>query len=453
MMKKTDLKKIYKNPQNRNLLNNIVGTIVIKGVAMFLNLFTMPAYIRYFQNNEILGVWFSLVSILNWILTFDLGIGNGLRNHLVPALHAKDVAKIKQLISSAYFMLGVVSLFLGGIGYFLIGKLNINVILNVSSQEIENRILVESVRIVFLGVILQFFLRIITSIFYAMQKTALPNLLTLISSISILFFVKTYKTDLVTSRLIALSIAQAVCVCLPLLVATIWTFTNKLKYAKPNIKMIDWKIGKQVVGLGGEFFVIQICLMLITSTNEILISYLAGPSYTVEYQVYNRIFYMIVTLFSLLTQPMWSAFSQANAEKNYLWMKSVYQKFKFLALLGSIGGIGLAIIFKPIVFIWLGKDSISVSIEYALCFAILMSVTIFINSATCIANGMNELRCQIIWTIVGAVAKIPVSFLLVRITDSWIGVVMANIIVLCPLLIMQSYNSDKRLKNKIELRN
>ena len=114
------------------LLNNIVETILIKGVALFLTLFTMPSYMRYFNNQNVLGVWFTLVSILNWILMFDLGIGNGLRNHLVPQINAGNMQEVKKLVSSAYILLGSISAIAGVIGFIAIEHINLNELFNIS---------------------------------------------------------------------------------------------------------------------------------------------------------------------------------------------------------------------------------------------------------------------------------------------------------------------------------
>ena len=57
-----------------------------------------------------LGVWFTILSVLNWILSFDVGIGNGLRNHLTVALTNKDYEEGKRLISSSYLVLGALTL-------------------------------------------------------------------------------------------------------------------------------------------------------------------------------------------------------------------------------------------------------------------------------------------------------------------------------------------------------
>lgn len=445
-------KKICCKIENKKLMNNIIGTVAIKGIAMFLTLFTMPSYIKYFNNQQILGVWFSIVSLLNWILTFDMGIGNGLRNHLVPALVAKDNKKIKELISSAYLLLGFISLVLGLLGFFLLKAVNFNNLFNISDKIIDSNTLLLGIRIVFCGVILQFFLKIITSVFYAMQKTVIPNLLSLISAILILIFVNIYKSGDIESKFIALSYAQVITLCLPLFIATIITFRNLLSEAKPNLHYFNLEIGRKVIGLGGQFFIVQICLMITTSTNEMLISYLSNSYYVVEYQAYNRIFYMVVTIFSLLIQPMWSAFAEANASHNYVWMLNIYKRFKLLSVIGSFVCLFIAVIFRQIVNLWLGNGTITVNFSYSLLFAILISITLFINSSTSVANAMNELNCQIIWTVIGAIIKIPLSFVMVKYLDGWIGVVVANIIVLLPLMIFQSLISERSLKKKIQAR-
>lgn len=444
-----DFEKKFSSKENRSLFYNIAGTIGIKGLAMCLTLFTMPSYIKYFQDNAVLGIWFSMVSVLNWILTFDLGIGNGLRNQLVPYLNRNDKKEVKYLISSSYFFLGIISMIMLFIGTLLISKIDLNTLLNISDKVIGAKILSISVLIVFAGVIFRFFLQIIVSIFYAMQQTVIPNILTLISSILVLVFVNIYKQGSVENKLVALSLAQSITLCLPLLIATVVIFRTRLKEEKPSFKAIDWNRGKKVVSLGGKFFLIQICLMIISSTNDILISNLTLPEATVEFQAYNRIFYTIITLFSLLTQPMWSAFSQANATRNYVWIRKIYNKFNTLAFFGTILGFGIALIFKFIVRLWLGENSVPIHLSYALWFAVLISVNLFINASTCVANGLNELRCQMIGTVIGAILKVPLSIVLVRVFNSWIGVIISNIFVLTPLMFMQLYDTNRKLNMKI----
>lgn len=433
----------YKEKDNRILINNMAGTLLIKGLAMVLTLFTMPIYINYFDNKEAVGIWFSMVSVLNWILTFDLGIGNGLRNNLVVALAENDKKAIKTLISSAYYFLGIISFFILIIGNICLNFIDVNKILNISTDIFSVHILRKCVKIVFSGIVLQFFLRIITSILYAMRKTAVANLLTLISSASILIFVSFFRPRSLEDRLLVLSFAQAVTTCLPLLIATVIIFFTLLKDSKPSFKSFNLEMGKRIMNLGGQFLVIQICLMIITSTNEILISRLSDISYVVEYQAYYRIFYMVVTLFSLVCQPMWSSFAKAYVAKQYLWIKHTYHKFQLAAIICCALTVLISLIFDQLVVLWLGENVVHTSMKYSIAFSAFVSVSVLVNSTSCLANGLNMLKCQVKWSIVGALAKVPLSIFFVVLSGEWIGVLYANIIALLPLLVFQTIQNRK----------
>ena len=58
------------------------------------------------------------------------------------------------------------------------------------------------------------------------------------------------------------------------------------------------------------------------------------------------------------------------------------------------------------------------------------------------------LQCQVRWSFIGAIIKIPLSIMFVKLTGEWIGVVIANIIALAPLLVFQNIQNEKTL-NKL----
>ena len=45
---------------------------------MLISFLTIPLMLNYL-NNEEYGLWILVLSITNWIYTFDIGIGNGLK--------------------------------------------------------------------------------------------------------------------------------------------------------------------------------------------------------------------------------------------------------------------------------------------------------------------------------------------------------------------------------------
>ncbi|MGK5436661.1 hypothetical protein ACSNNV_15320 [Faecalibacterium prausnitzii] len=101
-MKKV-LTRYLGDKDNRTLLLNVAGNYLVKGGAMLVSLLMMPAYMRYFESQAVLGMWFTLIQLLNWIMLLDFGIGGGLRNKIVEPLQKGDKERVIELVSAAYF--------------------------------------------------------------------------------------------------------------------------------------------------------------------------------------------------------------------------------------------------------------------------------------------------------------------------------------------------------------
>lgn len=60
-----------------NYLRQVKGAVVYKGVAMIASFLAIPMMIRYLGQEQF-GVWSTLLTVMSWIVFFDLGIGNGI---------------------------------------------------------------------------------------------------------------------------------------------------------------------------------------------------------------------------------------------------------------------------------------------------------------------------------------------------------------------------------------
>jgi O-antigen/teichoic acid export membrane protein len=426
---------IYKN--NTNIIANIVGSFVVKGGAMVVTVITTPAYIRYFDNNIALGVWFTILALLQCVIQFDLGIGNGLRNKLTEEIAKNNNLETKKYISSAYCILGFGAI-CASLCFAIISKyINWNNILNVNENAISGEYLKLCLQIVFSGVMIQLVLKLINSILYALQKSSLVNFLSLFSSIIILIVVTTCPNLGAERNLKVLSLVNILAVNLPLLVATVFVFCTSLKGARPQFKMFRKSYAQSIWGVGILFFVLQTMIILITSANEFFITKLCSPKLTVDYQIYNKMFNMISSVFSLALIPIWSAVTKAQAENNMKWILKLHNVLLFCASVVIVFELLMVPFMQFIVNIWLGNESIVISYEVALIFAIANGVLLW-HSVNCqIANGMGYLKPQLIFLTIGAISKIPLSILLVNLSNWWVGIILSNIIALLPLSIIQ----------------
>lgn len=441
-------KLINTNENNKAIVYNTIGAFLVKGGALVISLFTMPAYMRYFDSQQILGLWFTILSVLSWVLTFDLGIGNGLRNHIVPALVNKDQIKIKKYVSSAYVVIGAVVLLSIGLSKILFKFINWNIIFNIPHEIVSIKTLNITVGIVFSGIMLQFLLKLITSILYAMQKSALNNFLSLLSSVITLVYVSFANSSDISTNLISMAVVNVLAVNLPLLGATIVVFSKELKGCKPEIKFFEMKYARDVIKLGGIFFWVQIMYMIITATNEFLITWFTAPEMVVEYQIYNKLFTLIGTIFALALTPIWSAVTKALSEQNFTWIKQLYKTLKLMAIIAVIFEVGMIPFLQFGINLWLGDNAIQVNYLYAIVFSIFGSIMIWNGVISSIANGCGELKTQSIFFTIGALIKIPIAWILVGIFNSWIGIILANIIAMSLYSIIQPIWLNKFLNKK-----
>lgn len=408
--------------KNKVVLKNTIGAFVVKGGALVVSLFTMPAYIKYFDNQAVLGVWFTILSILSWMLSFDLGIGNGLRNKLVVAISQNDRISIKKYITSGLVSICCLVFVLLIVGYAIIPFIPWQQVLNIGNS-ITQQTLIISMIICFSGIMLQFIFNIVNSINYALQLSAVNNFLSLITSVCQLIFILVFNTGNAEKNLIYLSVAHVVCIILPLLVAGIVIFATKLRDCLPNIKFYSKEMAKQVIGLGGMFFYCQILSMLMFAVNEFLITSLYLPENVVDYQIYYKIFTLPPMLVALATTPIWSMVTRAIAENDYVWMKKLFRKLECVVGLVALCEIILIFCSQFIINIWLAEEAITVNLSYAAIFAFYGFAFAYSNIVNTITNGVGHLRSQAILMTLFVVIKFVIIFLLKDIY-SWICIIL-----------------------------
>lgn len=428
---------------------NVAGAFLVKGFALFVTLYTLPSYISFFNDSELLGLWFTILSLLNWILNFDLGIGNGLRNHLSTSLASGTPEESKRYISSAYFSVGVIVLLLSAIFPFVIKGADFNNLLNIDASIVSLEALYYSIVIVFIGVMLQFWLKLINSVLYALQLSSLNNLLVLCTNILILAYVKLAPSSDNDTNIIVMAVVHAVAVIIPLLWATWYVFRKRLKFSRPSFKYVTVMHTKKVLSLGGIFFFVQIAYMVIMSTNEFLITKTTSNSDVIDYQAYYKLFSLGSTIFALTLTPIWSVITKAKAENNILWIENTYRRFTGFALLFIVCEFVLILFTKPIIHIWLGEETLShIDIRTCVIFAFFASTMIYVSLLSSIANGLGKLKTQSICYGIGAILKVPLSVFLVSYLASWEGVIIANIICMliyciCEPIVLRKYFSQK----------
>lgn len=412
-----------------DVINNIFGTVIVNFISMLVAFFSIPLYISYFNDNEILGFWFTLLAVLSWIMNFDMGIGNGLRNYLTKLLALNDFNLSKKYISTSYIFILFISVILGAILSVLVKYVNWNSLFNMSPDYISPEKLQYAVGIILGGLIIQFFLRLISSILYAMQKTFINNLIVLLGNVFMLLFVIYFKSSdaPVVEKFINLAWFRVFAVNLPFVVATLVVFTTSLKKCRPNWLYFDRKIIWQVFSLGGAFLIAQLLTMVLSTSNEFLITKLVNSSFVVNYQIYNKIFFLIASIITLSLHPLWSAITKAIAQNDRVWIESLFSKVQKAALLATLLLFMIIPFMQWIINLWLRQNAIQINYQYAVIFALSGGIFIWSGIFAVFVAGFGKLKLNILILFIAVVVKIVMAIVLVHLGCSWIAIIIAHV--------------------------
>lgn len=426
-------------------MKNTILAAVVKGGSLCLSLLTTPAFIRYFGDNAVLGVWYTLLSILTWFLNFDLGIGNGIRNHLVKDLARRDKEAARMTLSSGFFSNGVTALILTVVGAAIIISLDLNQLYNIDETIISAQTLLASTLLVFAGIMLRFFLTSVSAVFYALQMSSVNNVLALCVSVLQLGFVVFVKPENPEKGLLLLSAAYTLLANLPMVAAACVLFSTKMRDCRPSVRYVRKAYIQKVMGIGAVFFVCQISYMLLVNTNEFLISNLFGPQYTTEYTFYYRLTSLISMVISLALTPMWSAVTKAMAEKNYGWVNSLYRKLKRMGLAAVLFQFAFVAVQQFVMDLWLGEDSIRINYWTAVAFACFGGVFTYSSILSTIVCGMAKMKLQMICYTVGSAVKLLSVFLLAGYFHNWSLIVWINVAILFLYCVAEQRDLNRKL--------
>src|SRR5690606_14850595 len=102
---------------------------------------------------------------------------------------------------------------------------------------------------------------------------------------------------------------------------TIYFFRNIMPMLRPSVADFSKTQLPALFGLGFGFFIVQIGSLLLFHTDNFIVSILYGPEAVPEFNVAFRLFSLVTMFNFIVLTPFWSAFTEAWANDDFIWMK------------------------------------------------------------------------------------------------------------------------------------
>ena len=418
---KSYMKMIMRKIEKNDMFISVISNLLLKPLGMFISLFYTPFLLDYLGKEQY-GVWVTILSVINWVYYFDVGIGNGLRNRITVEISNNEYSEVKKSVSTAYVTLfGIIVMVMVaglGIGRFVKWERVFNTSLNVTP------VLVIS----FLFICINFLLSLQKNGFYAIQKSEIVALsgiiIQAINLVGVLFLMILDNSEY---NLISMAILFGLS---SLVVNVLFTaiLGIKNKCFLPSIRCFEKSKLKEICSLGLKFFFIQIAVLVLFTTDSLIISNLFTPELVTPYNTVYKAFGVVMSVFTAIMAPYWSRFTVAKVKKDFLWMKKTLRSMRLLWLIFSIALVGLVPFYQSISDIWLGRH---LYYESGLVIAMAIYYISYIYSSICSTalNGLGDINVQLICAVCSAVINIPLSiFLAVNCGMATTGICLGTVI-------------------------
>lgn len=405
-MKTCFLKRCGSDERSLRAKKNIIWSSVLKAISIFISLQLVPLTLD-FVSSEIYGIWLTMSSIIAWAAYFDAGFAHGFRNRFAEAISKGNIILGRKYLSTTYAILSIIFVSIIILFFIINSFLNWSDILNLDqSLNLEIRF---SFYILGCFFCVNFIANTINVFLSACQIPALSALLStigqIVSLIAIVILTKTVKGSLVY-----LSIAISALPCISLIVCTYIIFKlKKFKSYRPSLKLIDYSLVKDILGLGVKFFIVSVSTLIIFQFINILLTRLQGPVSVTQYNISYKYFNVLHLAAGILIGPFWSAFTEAYTQRDYDWMSKTlrtFDKIQFGVIFSAIVMLSLS---EFVYRFWIGdKVYIPITISFATCLYVL-SMTIGMVYMYMI-NGIGKIYLQLLTYLLFAIIAYPVSY-------------------------------------------
>jgi O-antigen/teichoic acid export membrane protein len=381
-----------------------------KTVTVLTTLVSVPLTLGYLGQDRF-GLWMTISSAIAMLAFADLGIGNGLINAISEAHGKNDLTMAQRSVSSAFFLLGGISVALSIVFALTYPLVNWASIFRVSTALART----ESgpTMLVFAGCFFaQIPVGIIVRIQVGYQEGFISNLWSALGSLL---------------GLAGVLLATALHGGLPWLVfamsggpvvAGVANGIVLLGWQRPSIRPRWVYVTRQgvmrLLQLGGLFLALQIAMSLAYSSDNMVAAQVFGSATVTSYAVPMRLFSIAPMLMGMLQAPLWPAYGEAIARGDTIWVRRTLVR-ALVGTFASAAAVTLPLVLGGpwIIHMWVG-DQVRTSMLLLTGMGIWAILSSTGTALGMYLNGANVLRFQVVTSLLMAVAALVLKVFLAR---------------------------------------
>lgn len=395
--------------------NNIIKTVKMggyaKGVSVVVSLTMVPLAVNYLGIEQY-GLWVAVSSFVAMLSFIDGGVGNAIVNMVSHATGAhSDKSFAKEAISSGLFSLLIIAV-LGSMLFLLLYPVIPWVWVFGLKENSSSSNLLNVVLVVVLALFANIFFSAIGKIQRGFQEGHIEAFWNA-------------KGQILSLGLVGLAIwlegglpwfafAYVMGPISAYLANNLYYFLIRNRELIPRISCVRSTSVKEMLGVGGLFFVLQITSTIQSQADNVIIANMLGPSAVPPYAICMQLFLVVPMVMGLLWAPIWPAYREALASGDGEWIRRVFLKTIRVALLVGLPASLILVVFgQDIVLLWVG-DKVIPSLWLLVGFGIWQIFLLIGNVLAMLFNAVQWMRVQIVVAISAGASNIVLTIYLIN---------------------------------------
>src|SRR6516165_6276593 len=329
---------------------------VAKALTMLMGFVSVPLVVHYL-GAERYGVWLTISSLLLWVALTDFGLaGNALVNVLSEAFGNDEREAARHYTASAFWALGTIAVVIGVVFMGLFQLIPWRAVFRVSDSTSTQELKVTCALVLALFVI-NLPLSLLRSLYNAHQDGYLANIWGIVGGVISLLslIVVTRFHGGLPELVIAISGVPALVTS-----ATAYhAFVLRYPWLVPAPSAVRWTCICRLLKLGGKYMFMQLAALGIYQSQAIIITQMLGPSKVVIFVVTYKVVVLPMDLAYMGTIPFMSAFGEAKARGDWIWIKGAFKNATLASIaVGIPFAAALALVAKPLILVWAGPSAV-----------------------------------------------------------------------------------------------
>ncbi|MBQ1017245.1 lipopolysaccharide biosynthesis protein [Micromonospora sp. D93] len=335
--------------RSRALAGGIVSALAGKMVGLAAPLLITPLAFRGL-GAERYGLWMAVTSLTGMALFADFGLGNGLLTRLARLRGTRERPAAAREISSAYALLGALSVLLMVVLVATLRWVPWPALLNAVDPTVA-RDARPVVLLCFGAFLVNIPLALIQRVQYAHQQVAQSNLWQAGGSLVSVALVYAAVTTGAGHVLVVAAAVLAVPVVN--LANSVCYFAWQDRELRPRARHVRPAVARSLLRLGARFFLLSVLSSVVLNLDGFLISRVLGLPAAATYAVVLRMFALLTLFVTLVNLPFWPANGEALARGDLAWVRRVTLRMVGLsASVVALPGLALVLVGNDVLRLW-----------------------------------------------------------------------------------------------------